>query len=78
VLVRASRSSSTVLRIVNNPINSQSISQYISNTPSMFQDNVASPAGEMAMPSSKDYTDLHELAKGWKAAIARAKDPATK
>lgn len=22
--------------------------------------------------------DLHELAKGWKAAIARAKDPATR
>ena len=25
-----------------------------------------------------EYTDLHELAKGWKAAIARATDPATK
>jgi hypothetical protein len=29
------------------------------------------------MPAG-DYTDLHELAKGWKAAIARATDPATK
>ena len=37
-----------------------------------------SAGGEMAMPSTKDYVDLHELAKGWKAAIARAKDPATK
>lgn len=27
---------------------------------------------------SADYVDLHELAKGWKAAIARAKDPATR
>ena len=27
---------------------------------------------------SGDYVDLHELAKGWKAAIARASDPATK
>eukprot|EP00429_Kryptoperidinium_foliaceum_P004284 CAMPEP_0176015308 /NCGR_PEP_ID=MMETSP0120_2-20121206/7272_1 /TAXON_ID=160619 /ORGANISM="Kryptoperidinium foliaceum, Strain CCMP 1326" /LENGTH=574 /DNA_ID=CAMNT_0017348277 /DNA_START=16 /DNA_END=1736 /DNA_ORIENTATION=+ len=25
-----------------------------------------------------DYTDLHEIAKGWKAAIVRATDPATK
>jgi hypothetical protein len=25
-----------------------------------------------------DYPDLHELAKGWKAAIIRATDPATK
>lgn len=25
-----------------------------------------------------DYVDLHELAKGWKAAIARAKDPLTR
>jgi len=32
----------------------------------------------MLAPGSKDYVDLHELAKGWKAAIARAKDPATK
>lgn len=24
------------------------------------------------------YADLHELAKGWKASIARATDPATK
>jgi hypothetical protein len=32
----------------------------------------------MAMPSTGDYVDLHELAKGWKAAIARAKDPATR
>ena len=34
--------------------------------------------GGMAMPSTGDYVDLHELAKGWKAAIARAKDPATR
>lgn len=27
---------------------------------------------------TNEYTDLHELAKGWKAAIARATDPATK
>jgi hypothetical protein len=43
---------------------------------------VASPGsgggGGMAMPSTGDYVDLHELAKGWKAAIARAKDPATR
>jgi len=32
----------------------------------------------MSMPSSRDFVDLHELAKGWKAAIARAKDPATR
>jgi hypothetical protein len=32
--------------------------------------NVVNPSG--------DYIDLHELAKGWKAAIARAKDPATR
>lgn len=25
-----------------------------------------------------DRVDLHELAKGWKAAIARASDPATR
>jgi hypothetical protein len=25
-----------------------------------------------------EYTDLHELAKGWKAAITRATDPSTK
>lgn len=36
-----------------------------------------SPNG-MTMPSADDYVDLHELAKGWKAAIARAKDPATR
>lgn len=30
------------------------------------------------MPSAEDLIDLHELAKGWKAAIARAKDPATR
>jgi len=35
--------------------------------------------GRAAMPlSSGDYIDLHEVAKGWKAAIARAKDPATR
>eukprot|EP00522_Entomoneis_paludosa_P008967 CAMPEP_0172454348 /NCGR_PEP_ID=MMETSP1065-20121228/11370_1 /TAXON_ID=265537 /ORGANISM="Amphiprora paludosa, Strain CCMP125" /LENGTH=568 /DNA_ID=CAMNT_0013206665 /DNA_START=56 /DNA_END=1762 /DNA_ORIENTATION=+ len=32
----------------------------------------------MAMPSSGNYVDLHEVAKGWKAAITRAKDPATR
>lgn len=37
-----------------------------------------SPSGGMAMLSTGDYVDLHELAKGWKAAIARAKDPATR
>lgn len=31
----------------------------------------------MVAPSG-DFIDLHELAKGWKAAIARAKDPATR
>jgi hypothetical protein len=44
--------------------------------------DLASPrstgGGGMAMPSTGDYVDLHELAKGWKAAIARAKDPATR
>jgi hypothetical protein len=30
------------------------------------------------LPPSGDYIDLHELAKGWKAAIARARDPATR
>jgi len=34
--------------------------------------------GSVAMGGTGDYVDLHELAKGWKAAIARAKDPATK
>lgn len=32
----------------------------------------------VTMAPSGDYTDLHELAKGWKAAIVRATDPATK
>jgi len=27
---------------------------------------------------ARDYTDLHEIAKGWKAAVVRATDPATK
>lgn len=31
-----------------------------------------------ATSSGGDYVDLHELSKGWKAAIARAKDPATR
>jgi hypothetical protein len=35
-------------------------------------DNYPGPSG------GGDYVDLHELAKGWKAAIARAKDPVTK
>jgi len=30
------------------------------------------------MATSGEYIDLHELAKGWKAAIARTTDPATK
>jgi ankyrin repeat protein len=33
---------------------------------------------DAALPGSADYVDLHELAKGWKAAIARAQDPATR
>jgi hypothetical protein len=37
-----------------------------------------SPHGSMTVPSTGEYTDLHELAKGWKAAITRAKDPATR
>lgn len=32
----------------------------------------------VTMAKGGDYTDLHELAKGWKAAIVRATDPATK
>jgi hypothetical protein len=39
---------------------------------------MSSPDGGMAMRSSGDFVDLHEIAKGWKAAIARAKDPATR
>lgn len=31
-----------------------------------------------SMPATGEMVDLHELAKGWKAAIARAKDPATR
>lgn len=31
-----------------------------------------------SLQPSGDYVDLHELAKGWKAAIARASDPSTK
>ena len=35
--------------------------------------------GGVAMPSSGGSpVDLHEVAKGWKAAISRAKDPATR
>lgn len=33
---------------------------------------------QTANTSSDNYVDLHELAKGWKAAIARATDPETK
>ena len=36
------------------------------------------PGGGSVVPPGGDYVDLHELAKGWKAAIARAKDPATR
>lgn len=32
----------------------------------------------MAAPSPKSGSEIHDLAKGWKAAIARAKDPATR
>jgi len=38
----------------------------------------SSPPAGAAMPATGDYVDLHELAKGWKAAIARTKDPATR
>ena len=31
-----------------------------------------------SLSTMADYADLHELAKGWKAAIVRATDPATK
>jgi hypothetical protein len=34
--------------------------------------------GSTSLQPSGDHVDLHELAKGWKAAIARATDPATK
>jgi hypothetical protein len=40
--------------------------------------NASPSVGGMAMPATGDHVDLHELAKGWKAAIARAKDPATR
>ena len=36
---------------------------------------VAGGGGSGGVP---DYVDLHELAKGWKAAIGRAKDPLTR
>lgn len=45
----------------------------LSGNPTSESNNVA-----LSSPSSADYVDLHELAKGWKASIARAKDPATK
>lgn len=35
-------------------------------------------SGASSMPGTGEMVDLHELAKGWKAAIARAKDPATR
>jgi hypothetical protein len=35
-------------------------------------------ATSSSLQPSGDFVDLHELAKGWKAAIARATDPATK
>ena len=38
----------------------------------------ASPSSGIVMPSTGEEIDLHEIAKGWKAAIARAKDPATR
>jgi hypothetical protein len=37
-----------------------------------------SPSSNMALPSTGNFIDLHELAKGWKAAITRARDPATR
>ena len=38
---------------------------------------VAAAAGNGAKKFTSG-SEIHELAKGWKAAIARAKDPATK
>lgn len=35
-------------------------------------------ASGAAGSNSGEYIDLHEVAKGWKAAISRAKDPATR
>jgi hypothetical protein len=44
------------------------------------QQATSQASGEVPSPSNNggDYIDLHEVAKGWKAAIARAKDPATR
>jgi len=40
---------------------------------------MAAPEGRTeVLPASGEAIDLHELAKGWKAAIARGKDPATR
>ncbi|EEC50971.1 predicted protein [Phaeodactylum tricornutum CCAP 1055/1] len=38
----------------------------------------ASPSSGGAVPTTGDFVDLHELSKGWKAAITRAKDPSTR
>ena len=32
----------------------------------------------LSLADDSELVDLHELAKGWKAAIARASDPATR
>lgn len=34
--------------------------------------------GGVALPATGADLNIHELAKGWKAAIARARDPATR
>jgi hypothetical protein len=56
-----------------------SSSKYASSSssppPSLNMVNNKKPSPEM---SSKMSSEIHELAKGWKAAIARAKDPATR
>lgn len=38
----------------------------------------AAATGSPVVAASGEYVDLHELAKGWKAAIERAKNPATR
>jgi hypothetical protein len=53
----------------------------IMNSRTMAEDTISgNPTGEsnIGVGSQGDYVDLHELSKGWKAAIARAKDPATR
>jgi len=38
----------------------------------------AAATGSPVVAAPGEYVDLHELAKGWKAAIERAKNPATR